>query len=395
MGSVIIPGQSLLCNPATAQWIKNDPELIKWLMRNGRIIPLLYEEKPSFQDLLYDLEERKSVALKWVNISSLEKIAKELDDVYSESGAKIIYVSKKSIEKYKTQLSLTFIHRIDRVHPGLGPLRKELENKIFNEINNVGVVHGTWWNTLPQREPKFFAIFDRELKEIGTIVFDFAHVYGADGQLIGHPYGRSIWALGTLTEHLTAQWSVEVEPGTSLHDDVNPVIFLRDVVRLIDLELLKSLENATENERKEYIESLNKLLRDPTEDTLIEVKIKMDEYVNKLGSRLSTTALRSYINKLRTIKRLKSSLLFWQCADFVLTSLCIGGAAIGVGEYLRQQGYVGLILTFFGAPLFPIIHKAIDKKKKRIAQEIKIQQEELNKIRPFSFVLNPRKLINH
>jgi hypothetical protein len=85
MSNVVVPGQSLLCNPATAQWIKTDPELIEWLMRNGRIVALLHKEEPSFQDLLAGLEARKSVALKWINKRTLEETAKELDNVYSES----------------------------------------------------------------------------------------------------------------------------------------------------------------------------------------------------------------------------------------------------------------------------------------------------------------------
>ena len=389
MGKVIIPSQSLLCNPATYEWIidKEKRELFEWLCRNGKLVILSYKEKQSFEELLDLLRARKTVALKWMKDKELEKVAKELDFIFSNKRYRLV-TSEADINKSKTQLSLAFINQIDRIHPGLAPLQAELVREAKTEINNIGVIYGSWWNTLSHRN-RLFAPFDVVLKEIGTIVFDFSHASTLERFLIGHPYHRTVLGLGELTERLVKQWEVEIEPGVYDQKDIDPTIFVGDVIDKIDAQILQLLEEEAKEVREKYFDSISRLFQHPSEDNLREVKHRMDEYIDILGRYISTTSLSNYVSKLRAAKRTKSSLRIWRCIDSVMCSLCVGGAACGITEYLRSQGGVlGLILTFFGSSMLPLVRKGVRRKQQRIREEIWKQQAELDRIRPVSFAIN-------
>jgi uncharacterized protein YlbG (UPF0298 family) len=395
MGKVVIPSQSLLCNPATYKWLRDarKRELFKWLISNGKLIILTYKETPSFEDLLEYLKERKTVALKWVKEKELQNIARELDFMSSDKHAKLIYVNREDVEKSKTQLSLSFISKIDRICPSLAlpKFKEKLISEAENEINNAGVIHGSWWNTLSCRN-KLFVPFDKELKEIGTIVFDFSHAITVNRFLIGHPYRRTVLGLGGLTEHLVKQWKVEVEPGVFDVRDVDATIFVRDVIEKIDVGIMKLLDEETKDERIEYLSAIDKLFRQPDEDALLEVKSRMDNYINKLGNYLQTTALKNYIEKIKTISNLKSSLMFWQSFDTIMCSLCTGITGSGIIDYLRSGGgSIGLILTFFGFSLGYLSHEKLKEKIDRTRKSIQKQQIELDRIRPISFAINPKR----
>lgn len=389
MGKVIIPSQSLLCNPATYEWIidKEKRELFEWLCRNGKLVILSYKEKQSFEELLDLLRARKTVALKWMKDKELEKVAKELDFIFSNKRYRLV-TSEADINKSKTQLSLAFINQIDRIHPGLAPLQAELVREAKTEINNIGVIYGSWWNTLSHRN-RLFAPFDVVLKEIGTIVFDFSHASTLERFLIGHPYHRTVLGLGELTERLVKQWEVEIETGVYDQRDIDSTILVRDVIEKIDAQILELLEEETKEVCEEYFNSISKLFKRPSEDNLREVKWRMDDYIDILGRYISTTILSNYIKKLHAVKRIKSSLRIWQCVDSVMCSLCVGGAACGISEYLRSEGGVmGLILTFFGSSMLPLVRRAVKRKEERMKKEISKQRAELDRIRPVSFAIN-------
>ena len=389
MDRVIIPSQSLLCNPATYEWVidKKKRELFEWLCRNGKLVVLSYKERQSFEELLELLQARKTVALKWMRNKELEKVAKELDSIFSNKKYRLI-TNEADINKSKTQLSFAFINQIDRVHPGLASLQTELVREAKSEINNVGVIHGSWWNTLSQRN-RLFTPFDVVLKEIGTIVFDSAHASTLERFLIGHPYHRTAFSLCKLTEQLVKQWEVEIELGVYDQRDVDSTIFLRDVIEKIDAQILELLEEETKEVRQEYFNSISKLFKHPSEDNLREVKCRMDDYIDILGRYIRTTTLSNYIKKLRAVKRIESSLRVWQCIDSVMCSLCVGGAAYGISEYLRSEGgFMGLILTFFGSSTLLLVRRAVKRKEERMKKEISKQRAELDRIRPVSFAIN-------
>lgn len=394
MEAVTIPSTTILCNPATLKWLRNESQrsLLEWLIANERLIILRYTEDESFRSFAEALIERNSSALKWTTTHNIRRVAKELDTIFKDCG-KIDTIELLPVDKSKTDISWTFIENIARVHPALTMLKKELTDEAKRRFDKGGVLHGTWWANLPQQNPAFER-FSRSLQGVGAMVYDFAHAIKSTRLLIGHPYHhRSILEIGSLIEPFVTKRQTHIEPKLVRSSEVNAAVFRPDVLEKVDVAFLKFLEEGTETKakRQKYFKALDDLYRETKEDHLKEVHARFDDYVNALGNYIEKGHLKEYFVRLPVLKRIKSSVSAWQCIDSVICSLqcsaLVGAGGIS-GHFLSQGRILELFITILACGAIGGLRNLTKHRKDSLKSLLHEQEKIIQESRPFPLTLS-------
>ncbi|MBN1901595.1 hypothetical protein JW926_09765, partial [Candidatus Sumerlaeota bacterium] len=87
---LLIPGTSLLCNPATDAFIKNNPDLLEGFLKSGKIHPIVTDKNKTFAELTGFLKSRNSVSLNVQDIKITEKNAEFIDSCLDQKNLVII-----------------------------------------------------------------------------------------------------------------------------------------------------------------------------------------------------------------------------------------------------------------------------------------------------------------
>ena len=393
--NMLLPAPSLLCNPCVQNWLNDDPELIELLLSTNKIISVLDHNNKDFTSLFNWLYNRSSVSLRWVENQVIENTAKYLDRIYSStmsdissSNENIRFISLEQLSNRKTQLSLSFLNNIDMLVNGIEFFKDDLNQYALNELDRVGTLHGSWWNTLGKTIDTRLSAYDEILSEVGTMVFDFAYASCVGEIVSGHPYGQAPSRLVDVSKEFLPKNDVEIDFINDDTRDIDAAILSDDVLGCITKEQFIILENETQKQKNIYLKAIDELMIMPSNQKLMEAKSRLDEYVISLSHALKDKDFGIVRLSKEKVRSADSSLKVWRSAETLFCSICVGAAACGLSKFISgSDSNIGLMLTFFASAITFPVKKYFSSKIQTTQDILSNEQCMLDYKRPISMSL--------
>jgi hypothetical protein len=383
---ISIPGTSFLCNPATFKLLREDTDFLLGLLSDGRIAPILPRETGSFAvlaDRLVELGPSSSaIVTSGQEASAVQEAARLLDEYLVDKD--IVTVSSAELDRAKTEVSQTLVRELRSIVHVTEKHHRRIVALASKELDEKGAIPGSWWfylakTLLPELRP-----FDRQLSELGVIVFDLSYTYVADSPLVGHSYNHDVEEFCRLAQPFTANVRLEVSPGIFQPRDLESSVLDGELLAQVGIDGFRHVVGATQVQRDRYSSALSKFRRDGSEDDLLEAKERLDEYLVALSRQLRSRELSRFADQVRSVRKIKSQIMALQSGNVVLYSFAVaGGWNEVVKQSLAHTTYGLLILAGLGT-----VGTFAADRLRRVKQEkearLERQQDQLKRTRPAS-----------
>ncbi len=385
---ICIPGTSLLCNPATFKLFNDDMAFLVGLLSENRLIPILPSDTCTFSalaDKLADLDS-SAIATSGQEISTVREVAALLDEHLTDN--RIITVSSEDLDRAKTQTSQRLIRELRNVTSITEEHHRRIMELASRELDEKGMIPGTWWYYLAKRHLPELRPFDDALSEFGSIVFDFSYTSIAQSPLIGHSYKHDIEGVGKLAQPFAANYRLEISPGIFERRDLDTPFFEPDVLTHMSMEDFAHLTRSTQKERSRYHAALRQFRLEGSESSLFEAKERLDEYLISLAKEIDSYELTRFASEVRSFKRISSQIMVWQTANVMIYSFAVaGGWNEIVRQTLAQRDYGLFVLAGLGTAGALLADRAT-RAKQRLEAKQEGRQKTLRRIRPASIYVS-------
>jgi hypothetical protein len=320
---VYVQAISLLCNPATRKFTDDPKSFLNGLLAEGRIVPILSDETPTFSALADRLAAIQSAAIptSGQTLAEITGMADRLDARLS--SIQTIRVGNAQIDLDKTKISKQLVADL----PGIVPVPPELHQKIAasasRELEQKGVITGTWWVNLGK---ELGLIWMDRFTELASFVSDFPYARAFSMPLVGHSYEQDMDGVAALARPFLPKYRLEISDDFFESRDLDPILGDIQVFARMDLDSFEYLTVETQAERRRYYRGLAQFRQHGTEQELLEAKERLDEYLIALARHINSAGLAKFVNARKAGRRVQSRIVLTEIANGVVCSFAVSGA---------------------------------------------------------------------